>query len=159
MALDATARESNLIDSIKKYLVDNLNTTEDIFLSFDRFVNADEIVKTAPPAITRWVSVVFGEIDRDIMGFINVDLYCCTRRDAEGYRLAQLCDTVMGYLTDTDETDTMKRITLYRSRASGSWTEIGKLLVHEIIESPRMVAPDESKYKILTAVLRWSAKI
>jgi len=53
----------------------------------------------------------------------------------------------------------MKRITLYRSRATGAWTDIGSILVHNIIESPRMLAPDESKYKILTVILRWSSKI
>ena len=159
MALDSTARESNVRDSIKKYFVDNLHTTEGIHVSFDRFVDAAELLNTSPPNITRWVTVVFGAMERDVMGSIFLDVYCCTRQDAEGFRLAQLCDTVLGYLTDEDTTDTMKRIPLYRSRASGPWSKIGDLLVHEIIESQEMVAPDKSKYKLITVVLRWSAKV
>lgn len=158
MSLDHTAKESNVKDSIKKFFVDNIYTAEGIHLSFDRFLDAAELMETSPPTILQWVTVVMGDIVRDIMGTILVDLYCCTRQDPEGSALSILSDTVMGYLTDITQTDTMKRIPFYRSDTT-PWTLLGALLVHEIQESRELVAPDKSKYKMITAVLRWSAKV
>jgi hypothetical protein len=65
----------------------------------------------------------------------------------------------MGYLTDTSQTDGMRRITFYRSYASQAWDVIGALLVQLDPESEQFEAEDGTKYKMLNARLRWSAKI
>ncbi len=156
MALDATAREANVRDSLKKYFVDSLHPTYP--LSFDRGMSVPPLQGT-PSTVDKWVGVNFGFMDRGDLGEHVLDIYCCTRKDNEGFKLAQLTDTVMGYLTDTDATHGMRTIALYRSHPTDSWTLIGGMLVQEIYESEQITADDETKYKILTVRLRWSAKI
>lgn len=159
MSLDPTARSSNLKDSIKKYFVDNIYTTEGIEIGFDKSMARPKI-QGQPVEVEKWVVVNSGYIDP--MGTLSehqIDVICCSRKDNEGYKLAQLRDTVMGYLTDNTQTDTMRRIPFYRSYASQAWTLLGALLVTEIIESPRNDAEDETKFIILTTTLRWAAKI
>jgi len=157
MALDATARESNVRDSIKRFFIDNIYKTEGIQLTFDRTLSTPKIQGTE--AATRWVSVNFGPMDMDYLSNLILTVYLCTRQDSEGFRLAQLRDTVMGYLSDTDETDGMKRITFYRSRSTGAWMPIGSILVQDVTESGQMLAPDETKYKVLTVRCRFASKI
>ena len=157
MSLDATARLANVKDSLKKFFVDNLHTTEGLYLTFDKGLSTPNIQGTA---INQWVSINFGTIDMGTLSSMLLNIYCCTRQDSEGFRLAQLRDKVMGYLSDTTQTDGMKRIPLYRSRASGAWTQIGGgFVVQDVIESGQIDAPDETKYRILTPQLRWAAKI
>ncbi|HDZ15566.1 hypothetical protein LCGC14_1082990 [marine sediment metagenome] len=157
MTLDPTARESNVRDSLKKYFVDNLHTKEGIILSFDKQISDPAIHKVQ--SVNRWISIKIGAMDRNEMGRLDVDLYCAVRQDPESFRLAQLCDTVMGHLTDTTQTDTMRRIPFYRSRETGAWTLLGALLVVDVLESGEEDGPDSSKFKILTLTIRWSAKI
>lgn len=156
MALDSTAREANVRDSIKKYLVDSLATIEGISLGFDVSLSVPDTVSRHT---IRWVSCDFGPIDRETLSSAVIDIYCCTRNDSEGFRLAQLVDTVLGYLTDINSTDGMKKITFYRSSASETWTSIGGLVVQEIIESGQMIGPDETKFKVLNVKWRFASKI
>jgi hypothetical protein len=94
-----------------------------------------------------------------VMSDFDLIIYVCTRQDSEGFKLAQLRDTVVGLLSDTTQTDGMKRIPFYKSYAQQAWELIGALLVTDITESPQYEADDETKYKMLTVNLRWSAKI
>ena len=156
MALDPTAREANYRDSMKKYLVDNIKVIEKINLSFDRTINAPVLTSKN---LRRWVVVNFGPLYRDHLSDANLDIYCCTRQDNEGFRLAQLTDIVMGYLTDNTG-DGMKRITFYRSYPPPTpWTSIGGIVVQDIHESAQLLAEDETKYKLLTVLLRFASKI
>jgi hypothetical protein len=157
MTLDPTAREANCIDSIKKYLIDNLYTTEGICLSFDKVLSTPNIQGIA---VDRWVGVQFGSIDMDSLSTLTIDLFLCTRKDPEYFRLAQLRDTVLGYLTDNTHTDSMARIPLYRSYASQAWELLsGGFVVQRVIEGQRCELEDLTKVKQLTCILRWGAKI
>jgi hypothetical protein len=159
MALDPTAREANIIDSIKKYLSDNLETTENIALTFDVALSAPKIQGRL---VDRWVSCDIGVIVLDSISEANFELFLCTRRDNEGFRLAQLRDTVMGYLTNSGTPgDGRMSIPFYQSSSSPSatWTLLGGMLIMDVIESRRMKAPDETKYKILTVRLKFGAKV
>lgn len=157
MALDPTARRSNAQDSLKKFFIDNLTTTEGIYLRFDRIIKTPQV---QGHELDRWISVIFGGLERMALGRFTADLYCATRRDNEGFRLAQLTDTVMGYLTDADQVDGRRRITLYRSRAVGSWTQLdGGIVVQNIQESAQFDADDLTKYIILTPTFRWGMKV
>jgi len=156
MALDPTARLANFRDSIKKFFVDNLKTTSGIPLTFDRGL-------ATPPvrdrALKRWVAIQFGSVDFDSMSKGFIDVYCCTRKDNEGFRLAQLHDTVMGYLTDSTGTDGARRITFYQSHKTNDWTNIGGILIQSITPSSQMEAPDETKFIILTCTLKFASII
>ena len=159
MMLDATAREANVVDSWKKYLVDNLYKTEGIDLLFDRNLSTPKI-QGQTDTVTRWVTANFGSISLSEMSDAMLMMFCCTRKDPEYYRLGQLRDTVMGYLTDNTQTDGMRRITFYRSRSTGAWIPLDNgIIVQDINESQRMDGPDGTKYKILNVRYRFSSKV
>ena len=156
--LDATAKEANVRDSIKKYFVDSLSTTEGLNVSFDRYLSTPDI---RSKATDRWVTVNFGPLNMDVMGSHMLNIYCCTRSDGEGFKLAQLRDKVYKYLVDNTKTDGMARIAFYRSRADGNWTLLdgGFVVQHPVIESQQYEADDGTKFKILTVTLRFSSKV
>lgn len=157
MALDPTARESNFRDSVKKFFVDNLETTENIPLTFDKGLASPDL---QGKTVHRWVGVVFDGIHLGTMTEYNLRLFCCTRQDNEGFKLAQLRDTVMGYLiNDGSVGDGKVSITLYRSYANQAWTNIGSMVIQDVLESGQLEAPDESKYKIITVRLRIPSKV
>ena len=155
MALDSTARESNVRDSLKKYFIDSFFTAEQVRLTFDKGLAAPSIQGTA---VTRWIAVQFGSLVMDTMSEHVIQIFCCTREDPEGYRLAQLRDKVLGYLTDADATDGLKRIPFYKSNVN-PWELIGGLVVLLDPESPQLVADDETKFKIIPFRIKWGAKI
>lgn len=153
MALDSTAREANFRDSIKKYFVDNLSVP----LTFDKALSSPDI---QGKTVHKWVTVLFDTIQLGTMSEISLRLFCCTRQDNEGFKLAQLRDTVMGYLVnDGSVGDGQVRIPFYRSHAVDAWTLLGSLLVIDIFESAQLEAPDETKYKILTVRLKTASKM
>ena len=157
MALDDTAKESNVRDSIKRYFVDSLHTAEGLQVTFDRYLSTPNL---RSKAVDRWVSINFGNMELSELSFYMLNIYCCTRSDSEGFKLAQLRDKVFKYLTDNTQTDGMARIPFYRSRADGNWTLLSNgFVVQDVIESQQFEADDGTKYKILTARLRFSSKV
>lgn len=156
MALDPTAREANFRDSIKKYFVDNLKTTEGIALMFDTAIATPDLYRHTTG---KWVIINFMDMHRDDMSMAFIDVICCTRKDNEGFKLAQLTDTVMGYLTGSTNGDSTCRITFYRSYANQAWESIGGIVVQDIQETSQMEAEDGTKYKILNCLLRFASKV
>ena len=155
--LDSTAKESNIRDSLKKYFVDSLYTTEGVQVTFDRYLSTPDI---RSKSVDRWVSINFGNMELSVLSYHMLNIYCCTRADGEGFKLAQLRDKVFKYLVDSSMTDGMARIPFYRSRAEGAWTLLdGGFVVQDVIESQQFEADDGTKYKILTANLRFSSKV
>ncbi len=157
MSLEPTARESNVRDSIKKYFVDNLHNIEGVELTFDKTLSTPPVKQGVQ--VNRWVSVKFGQMTFGYLSEVFLDVACCTRQDSEGYKLAQLRDTVVGYLTDITYSDGMCRIPFYRSRATGAWTLLGAMQVQDVSESAQMELEDETKYKIITVRLRFASKV
>ena len=161
MALDPTARLSNVMDSWKKYLVDNIYRIEKIDILFDKF-SANP--KVRDKSIDRWISVDFKQMELSKMSTASIDIYCATQKDGEWFRLAQLRDTVMGHLTiDPDDapTDGIKRIPFYKSMPGGSsnWTLLSNMLITEILESDQMETGTDTKFKILTIVYKFASKV
>lgn len=156
MVLDPTAREANYRDSMKKYLVDSLVTAAGLNLSFDASL-VTPILRNK--STDKWVVVNFGDMHRDDMSTATMEIFCCTREDNEGFKLAQLTDTVMGYLSSTVDGDSTKRIVFYRSYPNQAWVEIGGIIVLEVFESAQLLADDSTKYKILSIVLKFASII
>jgi len=152
MSLDATSREANIWDSIKKYFVDNLSYS----LTFDKALSAPNL---RGKSVDRWVSFSLNDVVIGDMSDIILDIYCCTRQDNEWHKLSQVRDTVFSLLVDDTKTDTMRRITFYASHPTNDWTSIGALLVTDIMESPRLEAEDDTKFKILHVRLRTASKV
>jgi len=158
MTLDPTARESNFRDSLKDYLITNLETAEGIPLSFDKALASPDL---QGKTVHRWVGVVIDGIHLGTMSEMSTRLFCCTRGDNEGFKLAQLRDSVMGYLVnDGSVGDGQVRIPFYRSMPlRANWVLLGSLLIQDVFESGQMEAPDETKYKIITVRLRTPSKM
>src|SRR3972149_9142846 len=154
--LDSTARESNIRDSIKKYFVDNISRIEGIALLFDEYLTTPKVQGIE---VDKWVSVMMGEIDLGTLSDITLEIYCCTKKDSEGFKLAQVRDKVIAYLIDTTQTDGFARIPLYRSSATVAWGNIGTMIVQIQSESRQMKAEDNSKFKVITVRLLWAAKV
>lgn len=155
MTLDSTVRESNVRDSIKKFFVDSLNRTEGVELLFDKSLSTP---KVQGMEVDKWYAVMIGEIDLGTLSDITVDIFCCTKKDSEGFKLAQLRDKAMGYLIDTDQTDGLKRVTLYRSSATEVWEAIGTFVIVLVSETRQMEGEDNSKFKVITVRFIWAAK-
>ena len=164
MALDQTAKQANVKDSIKKYFVDNFqkNQTEvnKIPLTFDRQGLSEPKIQGQPVGVAKWVVIDIGSMYLDTLSTVNLDIICCTKQDPEGYQLNHLRDRVMGYLIDSSvTTGSGVKIPFYRSRATGAWTLLGNLVVSDIRESRDLVAEDGTKYKVTYVELRWGAKV
>jgi hypothetical protein len=154
MALDATAREANVKDSVKKFLVDNIYTKEGLQLTFDKNLSTPKIQGTE---VEKWVTVTFGQMDLGTLSSLMLTIFCCTRKDSEGFKNAQVRDRVLGYFLDTSQTDCMARIPLYRSSASEAWVQIGAMVVQIDSESRLMDADDDTKVKTISIRLRWAS--
>jgi len=157
MALDPSARESNVRDSIKKYFVDNLYRIEAVEITFDTMLDTPKVQNPNSP-IDKWVSINFGSFNFDNMSDHELSIFCCVRKDPEGFVLTQLRDKVVGYLTDSTKTDGLARIPFYRSYADRAWELLGALLVYIETETGQMVAPDGTKFKMIPVTLKWGAK-
>ena len=152
MALDPTARDANLKDSIKKHFVESLSG---IYVTFDRSLDAPKIQGTE---LDRWMVVRFGAMVRKSMSARYIDLILCTRKDPEGYRLSQLSDSVFGACVDPD--GGMVSIPMYRSYPNAAWERLDStIVISEIQEAAEDDYDDLTKFKILTALLRWGAKV
>jgi hypothetical protein len=154
VALDPTAREANIKDSIKKFFVDNIYTAEGVELLFDKSLTTP---KVQGREVDRWVAVAVGGIEPDTLSTCSVTIFCCSKMDSEGFKLSQLRDKVMGYLVDSAQPDGAKRIPFYRSHATEAWTSLGNMLVIVDSESPAFEADDGTKFKTIEIRLRWGA--
>lgn len=157
MALPPNARLANIKDSVKRWAKDTFATANSIYTTFD-------VTLTAPTVngrkVDRWLAFHVGSRAVSVAGFQILEIYCCTVRDPEGFRLAQLRDLVMDSLINTDGgTDTFGRIPFYRSYPSSPWELIGALLVQEVAESDELDGPDGTKYITLTARLWFGAGV
>lgn len=155
MALDATASEANVVNSVKKFFTDTLVTIEKLQVSFDKSLEAPLLNGVA---VTDWVSVQFGQFIGDKLALQIIQIFCCTRQDNEGYRLTQLRDKVVAYLRDETKTDASGRIDLYRTNVS-PWVKVGGMLILTDPESGRIEGPDQTKFKVIPIRLRWGMKI
>jgi hypothetical protein len=156
MTLDPTAREANVRDSLKKFFVDNLNKTEGIPIVFDRFL---ESPKLQGKEVDRWVGVDLADATIDSLSEQDLDVYVCTRKDPENFRLSQLRDTVMNYLTPSSDDVCFKTIPFYRSYATSAWTSIGGFVITRITQTRDMVAEDQTKFKIIYVQMKYASKI
>jgi len=153
MSLDATAREANIWDSVKKYFVDNMTAHP---VTFDKSLVAPNLQGRT---VDKWYSIVMGSCEIGKMSEILLDIFVCTRQDNEWFKLAQLKDSMFELLTDDTKTDGTRRIPFYQSSPTVAWTLLGAILVTEIVESPRLEAADDTKYKILHCRLRTASKV
>ena len=155
MSLDPTARRANIKDTVKRFV----HTVYSGEITFDKSMSSPDLMNDK--TVDRWINIDIGEVERGYLSTVPVEIRCASRKDPEGFKLAQLTDTVMDFLSDTTMSDGMKRIPFYRSVPSGpdSWVLLGAFVVQEVFESKEMYAPDNTKYITLTAILKTASKI
>jgi hypothetical protein len=158
VAIDQTAREANIRDSIKKHCIDNLYTIEKIQLTFDKKLTTPDLTDKS---IDKWISINFGRMIPLNISSMDLSVYLCTRKDAEGMKLAKLNDTFLDYFTDNTTSDGIKRIKMYRMPPGVSPIEVTEttILVMGIESGSQMEAADGTNYRLLTVNLKWVAKI
>jgi hypothetical protein len=150
MSIPDTFRLSNLKDSIKKFFNAELKTARGIHTVFDNMLKQ-------PANMDRWVGIRVGDRGHKRFTFVPVEVFTCTRRDPEGFRNAQLVDTIVSLTLDDTKDDWMRRIPLYKSHPTDPWTEIGTLLFQEVIESGDMETEDNTKVRVLTIKMSFAS--
>lgn len=155
MALDPTARRTNFKDSVRKFFIDNVRSVGGLQVTFDKGFGVPKVQGTE---VDKWVSVNFGDIELKTLTRSELRVYCCSRNDSEGFKLAQTRDTVVEHLTDADKTDTMKRINLYKTTPS-SWTVIGTMVISNIMDMGEGELEDGTKFLLLNVTIMWPSVI
>lgn len=155
MPLDETAKLSNITSSLKKYFVDSLFTGESIRLDFDK--SYQDVYAALPDRVDQWLIIAFDPSNMGALAELAFTIYMYSRKDPEAVNLFILRDKVMGYLADNTQTDGLARITLY----DAAWATIGAAVIVLPIgrqESGNYVAKDGTKFRYISASLRWGAK-
>lgn len=157
MALDATARETNFRDSVKEYFYTYFKNTLGYPLFFRQGFTTVNIRESM--TIEKWIVVTFGDFLLDIMTEALVEIRPCTRNDPSFFKLAQMSDNIVGYLTPSSG-DGITRIPFYQSTAvRDDWVSIGGILVHDIHISSDLVAEDGTNFKVITVRMRFASKL
>jgi hypothetical protein len=155
MPLDETAKLSNIMRSLKKYFVDSLHTAESIQLDFDK--SYQDVYAALPGRVDQWIIIALNPSNMDSLAELAFTIYMYSRKDPEAVDLFILRDKVMGYLIDIAQTDGLARMTLY----DVAWTPIGAAVIVLPAgrqESDNFVAKDGTKFRYISASLRWGAK-
>ena len=150
MELDSTAKKSNFVYSLKKFILEEIYDQKGILPIFDEFLPPEESTE-------QWIFVDFGTLDSStvILSF-SFMIYCVTRKDYEGDKLHDLVDTVIGAFTDTSTTDTLKRVPFYDKSTQ---VQNGSMIVTGCDDGKAgLEAPDKSKFSILTFTVRMASK-
>lgn len=140
MALDPTSKSVNLIRSAKKFWKDGITAYP---IHFD----ASFSVEKAPP---QWIGV---KISDEFIGQISNALmiaYLHSRQDREGVVLTTMKDAVLSLFENG-------YFNLYNTEVT-PWVKIGGVLIDYInITDEEDNLPSETKIKIVSTVIRWSA--
>lgn len=152
MALDASARQANVVDSVRKFFIDNVKRNSGIPLGFDVDIPDPKIQGNTTR--DKWVIVNFGQFVPATVSLQMITIACCARNDTSGFKVIQLRDTVMSYLFPNGIRAT---IDLYQSSQNEAWVKVGGMLTSVINESAILKDTSEVKYKIIDVDLKWGA--
>jgi hypothetical protein len=158
MALDPTARETNFRDSVRKYLYDNLKTVEGYPLYFRQIFTTLDI--RSNPSIDKWIVATFGERNLDLVTDAWMELRPCTRDDESFFKLIQITDKILGYLTPGSG-DGITRIPFYKSaEKTEDWEYLNSsILVYDVNVSKDLMAEDGTNFRVITIWFKFVSKI
>ena len=160
MAIDATIREANVKDSLRKYLVEAARVAG-LPIVFDKGMEVPKSSQGQPLDVDKWVSIKWGDFFVGSLAVFHFTIFVLSRKDNEGYKLSQTRDKVYDWLLDTSQTDTCPRIKLYRSVpgvAASSWEVIGGMMLQVTNDfGKEYTASDGTKFKYATCRVVWGA--
>ena len=142
---------------MRKYFVDNLKTGEGYSVFFRQAFTSVNIRESK--TVEKWIVISFGPLVLDIMSEATIEIRPCTRNDPTFFKLSQMTDKIVGYLTPSSG-DGTTRITFYQSaEAAVDWTVIGGIVVQDVHISQDMQAEDGTNFKVITARVRFASKL
>jgi hypothetical protein len=153
--MNALAKESNVKSSLKKYFVDAFGE----YVTFDISLASPDIRTQGSNVVNQWYNISFGEFGRQVLSDYQFEIFCLSRQDAEGIKLAEMADVLVALLVDSANSDGMRRIPFY-DVSSIPWVQIGSMVVQEFWDNkPFALNADETKVKIYNVRLRWGTAI
>jgi hypothetical protein len=152
--MDATAKESNYLDSVKRYFADLMDKVN-IPVTWDASLKAPNLQGNE---VDRWLSIQLGSFfpSSSYVDTILI-LNCLTRQDNEMYKLSRLVDYVRSSLTNPHISDGLGRIPLYDTYQD-KWVQVGTILVRSVDMAPVFSLNDRTKVRILTVTTRHMAR-
>lgn len=141
-------KESNYQDSVKKYLLSTF-AERNTPIVFDRTLRNPDTLNNS---IDEWVSVIYGSMIYGATTMPVLYIYCCTRGDAEQYRLVRLTDFTRSLFLDSSMPDGIKRIPVYNFDTEGQ-EQIGFVLPRDIASGDTFDLNDQTKVRQLTIQL------
>lgn len=141
-------KESNYQDSMKKYLLSAF-AERGTAITFDRTLRNPDILNEE---INDWVSVIHGSMIYGSATLPVLYIYCCTRGDAEQYRLVRLVDYVRSLFIDRSMPDGVKRIPIY-DFDDDEQPQVGFALPRDIASGDTFDLNDQTKVRQLTIQL------
>ena len=141
-------KESNYQDSVKKYLLSAFEE-RGTSIVFDRTLKNPDILNEN---INDWVSVIYGSMIYGADTLPVLYIYCCTRGDAEQYRLVRLVDFVRSLFMDKNMPDGLKRIPVFDFDTEEQ-AQVGFVLPRDIVSGDTFDLNDQTKARQLTIQL------
>ena len=153
--LSPETRVSDFENSVKKYFVDNLQTTENIPLFFDWM---DDIpVDSNGVKLLSWIIISFGYVQLGTVAECSVNVHIFTRNDFESQNLNILMDKVNSYIINEDAVNGLHTIPYYNT-ISLPWVVNGGIIpfIRNIygVESLK----DNTKMRTILLTMRWGSK-
>lgn len=153
--LSPETRVSDFENSVKKYFIDNLQTTENIPLFFDWM---DDIpVDSNGVKLLSWIIISFGYVQLGTVAECSVNVHIFTRNDFESQNLNILMDKVNSYIINEDAVNGLHTIPYYNT-ISLPWVVNGGIIpfIRNIygVESLK----DNTKMRTILLTMRWGSK-
>ena len=153
--LSPETRVSDFENSVKKYFIDNLQTTENIPLFFDWM--EDIPVDSNGVKLLSWIIISFGYVQLGTVAECPVNVHIFTRNDFESQNLNILMDKVNSYIINEDAVNGLHTIPYYNT-ISLPWVVNGGIMpfIRNIygVESLK----DNTKMRTILLTMRWGSK-
>lgn len=152
--LDPTQKESNLLSSIKKHMLDCLVPLS-IPIYFEHLISVP--VDDFGEPYKNWCCCVLDGYELETVSTAQLVLILFVREDCEGDDLAVLSDNIRGCFIDAESINGMKLIVLYDT-STVPWSQVGGMLPFVGEASITHIGRDSTKFKVLPVTLKWGSK-
>lgn len=151
MSRSAIAKEAYFLNSIRKYLVDNLS----VDLYFEPLT--DTPTNDAGVPLSSWICVSFDDFAPGTLAENFVHLLLFTRNDLEGDDMAALSDTVLDIFIDEDSNTGVVSIPFYDC-SDTPWVNIGGIVPHVQPLTASVPAKDSTRMRLISVRCLWGSK-
>lgn len=162
MAIDETAKLSNIVGSVRKFLFDNLTTIEGISVYFDQRIDIRKRENEE-----QWYEVVVLPNNLESLQFQEFKITPATINDSGSERLYNLRDTLLKYLSDPEKSNNdgfrTRFIPIHSITGTGSSRVAGDVVSNATIsrleQGPEKEAKDQTRFLSIDITLFLDAKL